>query len=543
MINNSSALPPFEGPITANPDTGEPFVVTIPFLGVKGLASTPGSDGARLALRDGLNVTLTAGPTSPTGLATFSSGGPGSPDGRLKPDITAPGNPIISTGFGTGNQALSDSGTSMASPHIAGTAALGRQAHPNWNASQIKSAIINSGNPSAIVPYVIHDAGTGLVNAASVAHTQVLATADNDATTMNFGVIEFSKDFNGNDNIKLRNDGNTDASFYVTVEQQQGSPHNAVLSTSLVKVKAHGTNSVQFSLNVPAATAGDSSDFREVAGLVKFAPVTAADNAGVTLRVPYYLVSRVSANVSANFDKNIKKNNLSANVLLTNKKSPITATADFYSWGLQAKGGKKNKVVDLNAAGVQSFPGGGDAVLVFAVNAVEPWSAPQQRQFNVLIDLDGDGNADYIVFNVDFGFITAGAYSGEMIAAIMNVATGDISADYDIPTTTDTSTMFLVVNASSIGVTPAGPRFLYGVNGFDTQSSAQDTFGTFAPFNAFNSSISTGGFATLPSNGTGSVPISVNQFEWAITPSLGVMVVTPDNQNGTSEVNLLGVKL
>ena len=35
MVNNADSLPPFEGPITGNPDTGEQYNVTIPFLGVK----------------------------------------------------------------------------------------------------------------------------------------------------------------------------------------------------------------------------------------------------------------------------------------------------------------------------------------------------------------------------------------------------------------------------------------------------------------------------------------------------------------------------
>ena len=48
MVNNATGLPPFEGPITSNPDTGEPFTVTIPFLGVRGLPATPTSDGGRL---------------------------------------------------------------------------------------------------------------------------------------------------------------------------------------------------------------------------------------------------------------------------------------------------------------------------------------------------------------------------------------------------------------------------------------------------------------------------------------------------------------
>ena len=34
MVNNADGYPPYEGPITANPDTGIPYTVTIPFLGV-----------------------------------------------------------------------------------------------------------------------------------------------------------------------------------------------------------------------------------------------------------------------------------------------------------------------------------------------------------------------------------------------------------------------------------------------------------------------------------------------------------------------------
>ena len=39
MINNAASLPPFEGQITSNPDTGEQYTVTIPFLGVSSTAT------------------------------------------------------------------------------------------------------------------------------------------------------------------------------------------------------------------------------------------------------------------------------------------------------------------------------------------------------------------------------------------------------------------------------------------------------------------------------------------------------------------------
>ena len=44
MVNTDTGLPPVEGPITSNPDTGVPFTVTIPFLGVRGL---PGNADVR----------------------------------------------------------------------------------------------------------------------------------------------------------------------------------------------------------------------------------------------------------------------------------------------------------------------------------------------------------------------------------------------------------------------------------------------------------------------------------------------------------------
>src|SRR5262249_42621639 len=54
MINTSTGLPPFEGPITSDPDTGEQYTVTIPFFGVRGLlGSTPASDGDKLAAANG----------------------------------------------------------------------------------------------------------------------------------------------------------------------------------------------------------------------------------------------------------------------------------------------------------------------------------------------------------------------------------------------------------------------------------------------------------------------------------------------------------
>ncbi len=83
-------------------------------------------------------------------IASFSARGPGPVGDILKPDITAPGVNIIA-GFTTepanatpGESFAYLSGTSMSTPHVAGVAALLRQAHPSWSPAAIRSAMITS---------------------------------------------------------------------------------------------------------------------------------------------------------------------------------------------------------------------------------------------------------------------------------------------------------------------------------------------------------------------------------------------------------------
>lgn len=60
----------------------------------------------------------------------------------MKPEITAPGDSIFSTYSNGGYQSIS--GTSMASPHVAGAAALVKQMHPDWSPSQIKRQLMSA---------------------------------------------------------------------------------------------------------------------------------------------------------------------------------------------------------------------------------------------------------------------------------------------------------------------------------------------------------------------------------------------------------------
>ncbi|KAL2621356.1 hypothetical protein R1flu_001561 [Riccia fluitans] len=78
-------------------------------------------------------------------MAWFSSSGPsGVTTNILKPDIAAPGLDVVAAWINGESEFLGISGTSMATPHVAGTVALMKAIHPKWSPAAIKSAIMTS---------------------------------------------------------------------------------------------------------------------------------------------------------------------------------------------------------------------------------------------------------------------------------------------------------------------------------------------------------------------------------------------------------------
>jgi subtilisin family serine protease len=95
-------------------------------------------------------------------MAGFSSQGPTDVDFRIKPDVVAPGVNVLSSiphQFCAAPPCWAFfQGTSMATPHLAGSAAVVLGQHPTWSAAQVRSAIVNTADQGTLKK----STGTGL---------------------------------------------------------------------------------------------------------------------------------------------------------------------------------------------------------------------------------------------------------------------------------------------------------------------------------------------------------------------------------------------
>lgn len=182
--------------------------------------------------------TMTAGDE----VNSSSSRGPSTPNFDIKPDVTAPGTNIMSTipmykadfPEATYEQAFTrKTGTSMATPHIAGIAALVQQANPDWDAFDVKVALSNTAKVLDTGKYDVFAQGAGRVNAYAAAHPEILAyaidTADNDGEivenkkgTVTFGPQDLKQNISVTKQILVKNENGNGGTYNASVQVTKG---------------------------------------------------------------------------------------------------------------------------------------------------------------------------------------------------------------------------------------------------------------------------------------------------------------------------------
>lgn len=172
---------------------------------IPGIPATPAymvsmTDGSALKGAAG-NATIEAARTyfftgNSNIMAGFSGAGPTDVDFRVKPDVTAPGVNVLSSQpawtCGTPPCWAFFQGTSMATPHLAGIAAVVRGQHASWSAGEVRSAIVNTADQGVLLNSSasaltsnVNIVGSGRANALSAVNAKVAL----DPVSVSFGAV------------------------------------------------------------------------------------------------------------------------------------------------------------------------------------------------------------------------------------------------------------------------------------------------------------------------------------------------------------------
>ncbi|WP_328460287.1 S8 family serine peptidase [Streptomyces sp. NBC_00448] len=259
--------------------------------------SLTAADGATLAAQTAAGAPVTFAPKGEFtlgdgGLADFSSRGPVYGTNTIKPEVTAPGVSVLSSvpadvvdpGGAADDYTYAYerlSGTSMATPYVAGAAALLLQHDPGLTPDGVKTALMNTARPLEGAASVF-DSGAGRVDPYAAVHAT--ATVDVGATTayvaldgsatqrhyrtgaLDFGTLALGKQYSHQDTLKVGNTSKQPVRYTVRAAFTRGSGSSqdaaaagvTLDATDHVTVGAHGKGSVRTRLHVPAnAPAGN----------------------------------------------------------------------------------------------------------------------------------------------------------------------------------------------------------------------------------------------------------------------------------------------
>ncbi|MET7700944.1 S8 family peptidase [Streptomyces sp. NPDC005485] len=192
-------------------------------------------------------------------LAEFSSTGPRAGDAAIKPDVTAPGVDITAAAAKgslideeVGEKPpgyLTISGTSMATPHVAGAAAILKQEHPDWTYAELKGALTGSAKGGKYTPF---QQGSGRIQVDRAIKQTVIA----DPVSVSFGTQQWphTDDKPVTKQLTYRNLGRKDVTLKLAVTatnpKKQAAPAGFFkLGATTVKVPAGGKTSVKLTVN------------------------------------------------------------------------------------------------------------------------------------------------------------------------------------------------------------------------------------------------------------------------------------------------------
>ncbi|MFL5960154.1 MAG: S8 family serine peptidase [Gaiellaceae bacterium] len=443
--------------------------------------------------------------------------------GDVKPDVTGVGTSIFSASMGTGYQGISFSGTSMASPEVAGLAALVRTEHPDWNPEEVKADIVNTADQDLWTTtghsgfrYAPNRVGAGRIDAKAALDNVVLAyvTDDPGAVSASFGPVAVSAPTKLTKKIAVVNKGGASPTYSVAYDpltQIPGATYS--VSPSSVTVGPGQTQAITLTLTIDPSKLTKPIDLTVTRAQAGFARDYTADASGrvllvsggrPALRVPVYAAPRPVARMTQRSSLKMPAGKVQTALLrlrgiqLSRGSGPTAITSLVAGFELQATSGAlrgcsrsvtigcihapDEKAADLKYVGTTSnapeltaihkHPLRKRGLEYFAITTEGPWLTPaSSNEFEVYIDSTGNRKPDAILFN------TRLPNTDVFVAALVKPKTGkvlDVEAIDDRlgnvdAAAFDSDTLVMPVKISKLpGVSKRHSRITYGVVSYST---------------------------------------------------------------------------
>ena len=396
-----------EGGNTLVTMVGDPVNIPAGFVGH--------DDGLLLVQADGATVTISADtdvislpdPYVPADtIADFSSRGPRGLDAFQKPDVTAPGVSIYAAKMGSGDEGTSFSGTSMATPHVSGVAALMREAHPDWSAEQVKAAIMNTAVDLQPGSAEVPRQGAGRVDAYRAVTTDAIAIGDQDLVSLSWGIIPIDQPtYQDTKSVVLHDLSGAANTYDVRVDWGENSLTDGVTLSvpDTVQVTADERFAyIQVNLAIDATLV--PIDFNQLEEYYGYIVMTNQADENDRLRVPFYLIPQPHSDLVI---KDVKTSRQRARIKVANE-GPVPANLwvyPLYEKDVNEPG--QNDMADLRMVGMDagySTPDYGD-LFIPAIDVYGPWFTPQPyfAEFDLALDVNKSPDPEYIDFNWNAG--------------------------------------------------------------------------------------------------------------------------------------------
>jgi hypothetical protein len=575
IVNNVAGPPP------GMADDGTGSDITIPSV----MISQASGDSIKRFLSTGVNVTLSSSTVIPRPeladtLYSFTSRGPSAAGLALKPDITAPGVAMTAALAGTGTEAESFSGTSLATPLVAGGMALLRQLHPDWSVEQLKALVMNtatfdlfSGPNSMPLRYGLSRVGAGRIALQNASAASVIAYNADDAgaVSVSFGAPEIVGTATLTKMVRVVNKGSSPVSYALGYTNLTDVPGVSYSFPPSVSVPPNGMTTFTVQLTATASQMKHTHDptisetqvgfprhwLSEESGYITLTP-----DLGPALRVPLYAAPRPASRMGTR-QSSLSLAAATGRITLdligqdvnTGSAYPtdeISLVAPFELQEISPNEPTSNglsDMADLKSVGVSSnvkaAGSSADMEIRFAIAAHGNWSSPALPVFSIFIDVNRDGRDDFELYE-GVALTPQGDFTDVFVSVLHNLTTGATQSEFFLNSLSaeqfdtvpyNTNVLSLAVRAADLGLTDADAKFTYQVKTF-YDGMPMDTSSRLT-YDAAHPGLDFGGFVAYFDTDGETIPVQYNRADFQAAGSRGVLLLHHHNTTGARDQVLL----